>query len=377
VKKKIIPTLLLLTCCFTTVALANDTNTSASQLDKVTHQIRSLQQMLSSAFSKKNRLVQELEDAEKGISRLSISLAMLHIQLEQQKTAITELEIDIAEQKTALAGQQQQLAKQLRSAYHLGKHDYLKLALNQQNPYTASRTNHYYRYINQARAELIQALATDLASLHQKQKEMHLRQTQLAKLQKGQQQQRIALQKRKHQRKKVIAQLENNINNRDKKLAELRANKQALEKVLNKINNKHRTLFKTSKPLYQSRGHLPWPTTGKITQHFGTQMGSSQLQYNGILISATAGQEVRAVAAGQVLFSDWLKGFGLLLIIDHGRGYMTLYAHNHSLYKHAGEKVNSGEIIASVGHSGGNAENGLYFELRHNGKPANPERWLS
>ena len=128
-------------------------------------------------------------------------------------------------------------------------------------------------------------------------------------------------------------------------------------------------------PFYKKRGHLIWPTTGRIKHHFGTQIGQSELKWNGVLIEASQGQTVHAVAPGKVIFAKWLQGYGLLLIIDHGNGYMTLYGRNQSLLKKVGDWVKTNTTIATAGQTGGFSQSALYFSLRHNAKPLNPEKW--
>jgi septal ring factor EnvC (AmiA/AmiB activator) len=178
----------------------------------------------------------------------------------------------------------------------------------------------------------------------------------------------------------LLAALEREIGAKDRRLKALVEDEARLQRVLATLRRALADLprgFDAEKPFPTQRGHLPWPASGSVKAAFGARRGVGELKWNGILIAAPEGRAVHAVHRGRVAFADWLRGFGLLMIVDHGDGYMSLYGHNQHLLKEVGEWVEAGEAVASVGASGGRAESGLYFEIRHDGRPVDPVRWLA
>ena len=269
--------------------------------------------------------------------------------------------------------QEKLLAKQLRSAYTTGQHDYLKLLLNQEQSGKIQRTITYYQYLNKARIKEIEDFKTTIAQLvlvttqHQQQIE------QLETLKKSQQKQNLTLTENKKNRSKTIVSLGKKLLSSKQQLAKLKADEANLTAALQKLTELIRTEINLA-GLSKLKRKLSWPVKGRLLRSFGSRK-QGYLKWKGVLLGAPLGRQVQTIHNGTVLFSDWLKGYGLLTVIDHGNGYMSLYAHNQTLLKSVGDRVETGEPIALVGQSGGQDQAGLYFEIRHQGKAVNPKLW--
>ena len=184
------------------------------------------------------------------------------------------------------------------------------------------------------------------------------------------------MQRDKQKRRLVLARFDSEIKQKGQRLAQLEEDRQQLEDLLEELRRQETPSMPDSGAFAGRQGTLPWPVKGKVSARFGTPRDSGKLKWQGIMIDTHEGADVRAVAPGTGGFADWMRGYGLLLIIDHGDGYMSLYGQNQALHKNAGDPVADGETIASVGDSGGRNSNGLYFEIRYQGKPSNPLAWL-
>lgn len=346
-----------------------------SQIKQINRKISNLNQAI--AKDKKNReaLYVELESIERRLDSLSQKNHVLKTKTNQLSLRQEELLDSINTLKTKRTTQQQHLAQHLIASYQLGNEQYLKLLLNQQNPYMVSRLLDYYKYINQARVDTINKLYSTQKALDTKNSELDKTLRRLQSLN-----QQYELQKKEQlveqqQRQAILAQLNQSIASKANRLEKLKADKERLSKVIRRVSKApHRNPKKFN--FASMRRRMDWPTQGKVMNKFAARIAGSRLRYNGITIQAPEGQDVFPIYPGKVVFADWLRGFGLLLILDHGRGYMSLYAHNQSLYKKLGDWVSSQQPIAAVGHSGGFTKNGLYFEIRQNGKPINPMQWL-
>ena len=269
--------------------------------------------------------------------------------------------------------QQDDLAEQIRATYMLGKEGRIKLLLNNQDPNELSRIFIYYNYLQKTRLRLINEIDKTLQRLHKNKQKIEKETRKFLTLEKQQQDELQNLTAHKKQRTHLLHKINQKINTQQQKLNKLLTNKKTLEKILAHLSTQISPDFAT--PLNQLHKKLSWPTKGKIDNLYGSSILHSQLKWDGILIRAPLGQDVHAVSAGKVVFSDWLSGYGLLLIINHGHGYMSLYARNNSLYKQVGDIVQKGEVIATIGKSGGYRTPSLYFAIRYNGKPVNPGIW--
>nr|VFJ62970.1 MAG: Septal ring factor EnvC, activator of murein hydrolases AmiA and AmiB [Candidatus Kentron sp. DK] len=336
--------------------------------------IRAVSARLGHARSKRDIAQEKLRDAEVAIGRMTKEFRKVENQLEAQKRQLEKLRHERDRQTKALVMQRDDLARRIRLSYAMGRQDYVKLFLNQENPSNLARMMTYYRYFNQARADRIEATRLHLARIEALEEEIDKETASLMTLRDTKKKAKDNLKRLADRRKTVVMEFAREIDRGDQRLTRLQQNKARLERLITDIRQKSKP-YGYHKPFRQLRGHLRWPTVGVILNDFGTKRGLGGLTWQGVMIAAKAGRPVRGIAHGQVIFSDWLRGFGLLLIVDHGDGYMSLYGHNKGLYKQEGDKVDPGEVIASVGNSGGKAEDALYFEIRHGGLPQDPAIW--
>ena len=271
--------------------------------------------------------------------------------------------------------QQQLLATTLRGIYLNGRHDLLKMLLNLEQIGELERQLRNYQYLADARVEQIHQLKQTLTRLAEQQQQHALQQQQLQQLLQQQQHQRQQLQAAISKRQQAHKQLLGLLKNRMQRISRLRRQEQQLNETIRQLQRQQARLQQQQKGLKALKRRLPWPLKGPLLHRYGSRK-TGQLRWKGLLIGGRIGQSVQSIADGEVLFADWLKGYGLLMIIDHGKGYMSLYGHNQALLKQPGEHVEAGEPIALVGQSGAQDRPALYFEIRHQGKPLNPLKWL-
>ncbi len=367
---------LLLSC--TSLSWA-DTD-STQQLKNVQAELQTLSEEFNQNKASKSELYQQLKNQSKAISKFNRELRQLDQQLKQQTSQLDELKQQQHQQQKSHAKQFKALSKQLRSAYINAQPNYLKVLLNQHDPASLSRASVYFDYFHQARQQQLMNISSTLQLLTSNQQQLLAAQQHQQQLYEQRQQQQQALQKSNQQRLATVNQLETKMNAQGSRISALREEEQSLQTLLKSIS-----LQKKSKPAPQKpddfkfasrKGSLIWPIKGKVIARYGSSRNLGKLTWQGIMIQAPAGNNVRSSATGHVVFSDWLRGFGLLLIIDHGDQYMTLYGNNQTLLKEVGDTVSANELIALSGDKGIRQHTGLYFEVRHKGSPTNPTKWL-
>ncbi|RUO50356.1 peptidase M23 [Pseudidiomarina aquimaris] len=323
----------------------------------------------------------ELSATEKQVQQLDQRIAAVASQLAELATSLqrTNQRIDqlqqqqrqlIAEQKQ----QQQWLAKQVDMAYRIGEHDLLKLILNQEEPAEIERLHGYYGYFNRARLQKLDELKATQAELEEVTAQVASEQQQLAQQKQQQEQQQQRLEQEKSEQQKLVRQLAQEQRQDQSRVAQLEQDQRELENVLAAIIAALRDEPQLD-GLRQLKGKMSWPTQGNVQRIFGRSR-SGGVKWKGILIDAAEGTPVKAIADGRVIYANWMRGFGLLLVLDHGDGYMSLYGHNQTLLPNVGEVVRRGEEIARVGQSGGRESPALYFEIRLKGDPVNPTQWV-
>ncbi len=356
---------------------ADKSKQTQQQLEQIKQQIKQLQKKIDSKRKQYGSAAQALKKTEQKINSAAKILRATQRQIQREERKLG----DNRRQEKELQKQQQHhqaiLAQQIRSAYSSGRQEYLKLLLNQEEPAKLGRVITYYDYLNKARTRSIQQLGKTLVELQQVRSNIEANIKQLAILeqsQKAEQQRLISL---KSQREKEVKQLARSIASEDKKLANLKENEEELQSLLLQMQQALREIIQQQDldGLAKVKGKLSWPLKGRVALNYGETINKG-MRSNGIRIAAREGQEVAAVFHGRVVFSDWLRGFGLLLIIDHGQGYMSLYGNNQSLFKEVGDWVEAGELVSTVGQSGGQKSPGLYFEIRHQGKARDPRQWI-
>ncbi|MFZ8983103.1 MAG: murein hydrolase activator EnvC family protein [Steroidobacteraceae bacterium] len=347
-----------------------------AELAGLKERIGRLQRDMQQDLSRRDRLAAALRDAEREVAAARSRLDRATRELALTDGRLEALAGQQAETRRALATQRRALAGALRAAYLAGREEHLKLLLSQRDPARLGRLFTYYGYLGRARAGAIEGIEASLVRLAELEEQL----TEERILRAGQQSLRerelLALEEARGQRKQALGAMNARIGSNQAALAGLRREAQALEKLLEALRRETAGgSAPAGQPFARVKGRLPWPVKGRVTANFGQSRGGG-LRWNGIAIAADRGTAVSAPYAGKVVYSDWLPGLGLLLIIDHGGGYMTLYGHNEQLYKAVGEAVSAGETIATVGDSGGRGRPELYLEVRRGKVPEDPRRWF-
>jgi len=360
------------------LSVAADSGATKKQISKLQTDIRKLEAQLREFKGESKSLQSQLRNSELRSGKLSHSINTNQTEINAGGERLKALALEQQRLELERQTQAQVLALQLQAAHRVGRQDQIKLLLNQQKPERLSRILRYYEYLNRSRIESIALFEETLFSLAEVETEISQRQQELQQRQKLLKQNSEQLEVSRRQREKALGQLKQQITGSDKRLQQLKADRQRLQVVLKKLQQtlEQIDLAWESKEFVQLKGKLKWPTTGKVVRGYGNR-SSQGIKSEGIVIRAPMGRQVRAVHHGRVVFSDWLRGFGLLLIVDHGSGYMSLYGHNQSLFKEVGDWVSASEKIATVGDSGGLSNTGLYFAIRYKGQPSNPKPWLS
>jgi len=347
-----------------------------TELQNLRKAMEELNSNLDRLRGRSDTLRSRLRGLDREVSDLDRGLRTLEQQRREQADALVQLQRDKKRKEAGLTQQREALAEHLRASYAFGNQGPLKLLLNQTEPAAAGRSLKYYDYFYRARTEQIDAINRTLLAVARLEQDIQTRQRSLDELYALQQTQRQNLDAKREQRRTLLSQLQGEISSSQQRLAQLKEDEQSLQDLVTKLRRALRDLPPpdiAGKGFGQLKGKLKLPADGKISARFGSARQLGHLKWQGIVIAAADGAEVRAIAPGRVVFADWMRGFGLLLILDHGNGYMSLYGYNQSLAKSIGDAVQARETIATVGASG--ERSGLYFEIRQHGTPVNPLLW--
>lgn len=339
-----------------------------NQIQALDKQIGHLERSLQTQNTEKTQLINALATTDKKIDQTWQTLRKTAQLAQVNQKKISALQNEVKTQANHLKLQEEMLAKHVRTRYQVGEYQPVKWLLNQEKPEHYSRLLTLYQYLLQSRLSLISQINTTRHTLSKHQVQLEEELNRQVHLQQTLANQHQSLARVKAQEHGLIGHLEKDLMSKAQKLAEIKRNKANLGQLLKQLATQ--SVAKPPRyPIVQMRRKLPRPIANN---------GLTPKRVNqGVTFTAKEGEPVRAVYPGRIVFSDWLNGYGLLIIIDHGQGFMTLYAHNQSLYKRKGESISQNEQIASVGHSGGRLENGLYFEIRQRGKAIPPLEWLA
>ena len=284
----------------------------------------------------------------------------------------------MAAREAQLDDEAEELAEQLRAAYMSGRQERLKLLLNQRNPATLGRLMAYYGYLNDYRTMNIDAVTAAIRELAALRSEVAAEEARLAEIAKTRYAELTELGHAQDKRRTLLASVNERLSDETREVERLAAQEEDLARLIAELTSILSDYpISSEEPLTQHKGRLTWPVAGTLLHDFGQPRVSGQLKWNGVVLAAPRGREVRSVYHGRVEFADWLAGMGLLVIVNHGDGYMTLYGYNETVLKNAGDWVAPGDVIATVGDSGGQAEASLYFEIRRGTRPENPREWFS
>jgi septal ring factor EnvC (AmiA/AmiB activator) len=353
-------------------APTNNQQTS-QQLDDVQRAIAKQKSTINKVSQQRSQLETQLKANDLAIAQAARAFRQTNADLVRTKQKLTELASRKQTLKAKKQRQESLLAQQLRAAYSTGHHDYLKLILNQDKASHVQRTISYYRYLNAARINEIDQFQLTLSTLLKVTTQLQEQQVRQQTLKQQQSQQQANLKLTKQQRAKTLAALGKELLSKRQQLSKMEAEEKNLVEALKELAELARSQTNLN-GLAKLKHKLSWPVKGRVQHSFGSRK-QGYLKWKGVLLSAPVGRQVQTIHNGTVLFSNWLKGYGLVTVIDHGNGYMSLYGHNQTLLKNVGERVETGETIALIGQSGGQAQSGLYFEIRHRGQAMNPKLW--
>jgi len=378
-----------MSCVFTCINTAHAGK--QEDLKNLRKRIAAMQLEMEKASESKSEVTDALRESEKAISSINRKRSELTTKSRTADKLLSKLEIEQQKLQGDMAHQQALLGKLLTQQHLGGKVEYPKLILNNQDPNQIARDLQYYQYIARSRASLLANLRADVANLDKISKATSTQRIKLNQLRTELTTQKSALDKQQQIRQKVLSKISKQLRQQRHEISRLQRDENRLARLVEKIaallsqtepnssvtNNKLPDNRFDSSPFNKLKGKLRLPVRGKVTNRFGDRRPDSTVKWKGWFVRTSSGQPVKSIASGQVVFADWLRGFGNLLIVDHGKGYMSLYGNNESLYKQVGDILRGGDTIAIVGKSGGNEYSGLYFELRHKSKPLDPKKWLA
>lgn len=379
---------------------AQSTKAAHEELRQLRGRIDALSRELAASEESRSEAADALKASERAISDANRKLAELSEKASEGGEQLADLRRKSQERADAVRRQQALQAQWLYERYVSGVPEPLKLLLSGENPARIGRELYYYGKVLRARSEHIAQLRTALAEMRELEAQTLEKMAELDAVAAEQQAQRRRLQQEKQARAKVLARISRDIQRQRREIGTLRRDENRLTKLIERLNRiiartrppkparaappasqlrNERVPAKMTEaaPFESFKGHLALPVRGELMNRYGSPRSDGGLTWRGLFIAARAGEQVRAIAPGRVVFADWLRGFGNLLIVDHGDGYMSLYGYNETLYKQVGQSIAGGDVVATVGNSGGSADSGLYFEMRHQGKPFDPLTWVN
>ena len=377
------PTLILLILVSPTVTVAQDDGAGLArikeqELEAVRDKISDLKKSMDRSARDRDRLTEDLQKAEVAIAEKRLRLKDIERERASSGKRLRDLDATIAGREAELELESEHLSAQVRAAYMSGRQEKMKLLLSQQDPAMFGRMMAYYRYFNDYRADNIGAVTAKIRELAAIHSEIAAEEARLADLMTTRTAELEKLATAQQERQTLLASLKEKMTAEGREIERLAAQENDLARLIAELTSILSDYPITSEqPFNEHRGRLTWPVAGTLLRDFGQPRVGGQLKWNGVVLAAPRGREVRSVYHGRVAFADWLAGMGLLVIVDHGEGYMTLYGYNETILKNAGDWVAPGDVLATVGDSGGQAEPGLYFEIRRGTQPLNPRRWVT
>ena len=361
-----------------------------AELRKLNERIEKVRKSVNADVQKRDKLSVELREAELGVATARRELDDIKAQRLATEGRLRDLERERARAEREIAAERAELGGELRTAYVNGREEQLKLLLNQEDPAGFGRMLAYYGYFGRARADRIRDIQDKLEHLALVGEKIAAEKTRLEALERQREERVAALKSSQDQRAKAVTAIDRQIKTQGGRLDRLQSQAKSVERLIAELRKaiekaereaaaRSRT-GSTPKPVAFEplKGKLPWPVQdGKVLARFGQPRAGGSLRWQGMLIGTDRGARVRAPIAGRVVYGDWLPGMGLMLVLDHGGGYMSLYGHNEELFRKVGDAVVAGDVVGSVGDSGGHAQPALYFEVRRGRTPVDPQLWLT
>ena len=374
-------TFLVILAAIAATAVAQDPELAqlkARELEQVREKISALKSSMDARAEERDRVTGELQAAEVLIAEKRAFLRDLERQHADSEKNKGDIEDRLARREDELAGEMGQLAAQVKAAYTSGRQERLKLLLNQHDPATMGRLLTYYRYMSDYRGENIETVNGYIAELAELRAEVAVEESRLAVLTNTRAAELRELDAAQAERQALLTSLKARIADESAQIDRLAAEERDLARLIGELSSILSDYPITSEePFSNLKGNLTWPVAGRLIHDFGQPRAGGKVTWNGVVLAAPRGSEVRSIYHGRVVFADWLAGMGLLVIVDHGEDYLTLYGYNETTLKTAGDWVAPGDVIATVGDSGGQQQTGLYFEVRKGTRPQNPRQWVS
>ena len=348
------------------------------KLDAVRAEIKALTEQQRAIEGERGEAAKALRTKETALAEVAKDVRALDDKLAAQQADLDKLDAERTKLETALKSQRDALAALLRSAYALGRNEELKLLLQQNDVAAIARVLAYNRYFQRARVGRIDQLSADLEDLAKVQESIRTKTAELEATRNARAAEGDKLETERSEREKLVEELDSKLKEQGARVAALGKDEKALTSLIEKLRDVFADIPKQlsgAEPFASQRGRLAPPVAGKVVRGFGA-VDESGRKSSGLLLAAKSGTAVHAVSHGRIVFADWLRGYGLMIIVDHGDGYLSLYGCNETLLKDVGDWVNAGETIATSGASGGQKTPGLYFEVRAKGQPVDPKAWL-
>lgn len=375
---RLLPGILLLATALALPAAQPNRRPTEQDIKALNARIERETRQLAKDGVEKDQLSRELRDAERRLSNAYGSLRELREQRAERAATRRKLVVERAAREAEREQHKAELARQLRAAYFVGRNEPLKLLLNQRNIGEVTRNLSYYGYFGRVRAGLIAGLDQDVTQIKELTARIDAEDAELARLEAEQKQRVGDLDAAKQQRQAVLVQQDRRYRTRAAQLERLRREKKDLEQLIERLSRATKSVpFDPDAPFAQMRDKLSWPVAGRIEEDFGAVLGGAEnIRSDWILVATTEGAEVRAVHEGRVVYADWGRNVGNMIVLDHGNDYLTLYAHNAELFRALGDQVKAGEVIATAGSSGGRSTPGLKFQIFRKREAVNPHLWL-
>ena len=349
-----------------------------ARLEDLRQRIGKLQRQLERDADRRDKEAAGLRDAEKVAAAAAGELQRTRVAIADHRTRLARLGQEQKLSQARLESRRDDLAVQVRAAYVGGRQERLRMVLNQQDPALLGRLLVYYGYLNKYRADQIDTVVKELSRLASVEEALVTATRELEVLENQRRREAGEVEQARVVRAAAVAELETRIESGAEQMARLQSEEQAVLSLIEELQRALAEMPGTQRePFADQRGKLAWPVKGRLLHDFGQPRAGGSLRWNGVLVSADRGAEVRAVYHGRVAYADWLPGMGLLLVLEHGDGYLSLYGHNEVLFKDVGDWVQPGEVIAAAGDTGGRSRAALYFELRRGKQPQNPHRWFN
>ena len=349
-----------------------------ANLAAVKKELEALNEQLQQYQSEHSDLERDMRDQEIELSRLHREIYNTDRAIEVGAAQLSRLNRQRSELLSLSDQQEKAIHSDLVAMYKTGQQEPVKVMLNLEDPALFSRMLIYYRYLLEARSERIDAYTATISQLENNQQDINNQNAKLDELRINLRQQEVSLNASLARRSRLLERLESRILTAEQQIAEREENAQRLEQLIQNAIERIARLAppESYQPFVDMRGRLSWPVNGQISHRFGS-LRTGDLHWQGVVLRAESGTEIHSIHHGRVVFADYMRGYGLLVIVDHEEGYMTLYGHNQSLFVEPGDWVSPGDQLALVGNTGGLSDPGLYFEIRQNGKPVNPANWCT